>query len=342
MSNATNQKPNTVGPKNQATPKTSSLEAPSAKVNQSYAKDHSHTALLTLGGGLKVFWSIAVLVYAFLAPVHSTFKFGQGLLILALAIISGPLLPFTLTLALIKTKPPRTIKLLLLLNPDRELSAPLTDVNAVNSPNDLTPNSNEASNEALASPSLQTAQPKANSQDTFLATKYKAVLAPLAITALPCLLLASLLPFWFYQKLAELHGAQLLDFGAALVGVLVFLITVSAIFINGSFSALKIKQPHPFLHTLNAVGVNLVQLLCFSLSCAISIPLALATAHAFWAYIDSIIVNRYDSLTGLSPYLSINTLDLITLTLALGAIVYAMSTVIHKISDVAPVTATKK
>ncbi len=325
MSNATNQKPNTVGPKNQATPKTSSLEASSSKVNQSYAKDHSHTALLTLGGGLKVFWSIAVLVYAFLAPVHSTFKFGQGLLILALAIISGPLLPFTLTLALIKTKPPRTIKLLLLLNPDRE----------------LTPNSNEASNEALASPSLQTAQPKANSQDTFLA-KYKAVLAPLAITALPCLLLASLLPFWFYQKLADLHGAQLLDFGAALVGVLVFLITVSAIFINGSFSALKIKQPHPFLHTLNAVGVNLVQLLCFSLSCAISIPLALATAHAFWAYIDSIIVNRYDSLTGLSPYLSINTLDLITLTLALGAIVYAMSTVIHKISDVAPVTATKK
>ena len=215
--------------------------------------------------------------------------------------------------------------MLLLLNPDRE----------------LTPNSNEASNEALASPSLQTAQPKANSQDTFLA-KYKAVLAPLAITALPCLLLASLLPFWFYQKLADLHGAQLLDFGAALVGVLVFLITVSAIFINGSFSALKIKQPHPFLHTLNAVGVNLVQLLCFSLSCAISIPLALATAHAFWAYIDSIIVNRYDSLTGLSPYLSINTLDLITLTLALGAIVYAMSTVIHKISDVAPVTATKK
>ena len=257
--------------------------------------------------------------------MHSTFKFGQGLLILALATISGPLLPFTLTLALIKTKPPRTIKLLLLLNPDRE----------------LTPNSNEASNEALASPSLQTAQPKANSQDTFLA-KYKAVLAPLAITALPCLLLASLLPFWFYQKLADLHGAQLLDFGAALVGVLVFLITVSAIFINGSFSALKIKQPHPFLHTLNAVGVNLVQLLCFSLSCAISIPLALATAHAFWAYIDSIIVNRYDSLTGLSPYLSINTLDLITLTLALGAIVYAMSTVIHKISDVAPVTATKK
>lgn len=325
MSNATNQKPNTVGPKNQATPKTSSLEASSAKVNQSYAKDHSHTALLTLGGGLKVFWSIAVLVYAFLAPVHSTFKFGQGLLILALATISGPLLPFTLTLALIKTKPPRTIKLLLLLNPDRE----------------LTPNSNEASNEALASPSLQTAQPKANSQDTFLA-KYKAVLAPLAITALPCLLLASLLPFWFYQKLADLHGAQLLDFGAALIGVLVFLITVSAIFINGSFSALKIKQPHPFLHTLNAVGVNLVQLLCFSLSCAISIPLALATAHAFWAYIDSIIVNRYDSLTGLSPYLSINTLDLITLTLALGAIVYAMSTVIHKISDVAPVTATKK
>lgn len=325
MSNATNQKPNTVGPKNQATPKTSSLEASSSKVNQSYAKDHSHTALLTLGGGLKVFWSIAVLVYAFLAPVHSTFKFGQGLLILALTIISGPLLPFTLTLALIKTKPPRTIKLLLLLNPDRE----------------LTPNSNEASNEALASPSLQTAQPKANSQDTFLA-KYKAVLAPLAITALPCLLLASLLPFWFYQKLADLHGAQLLDFGAALVGVLVFLITVSAIFINGSFSALKIKQPHPFLHTLNAVGVNLVQLLCFSLSCAISIPLALATAHAFWAYIDSIIVNRYDSLTGLSPYLSINTLDLITLTLALGAIVYAMSTVIHKISDVAPVTATKK
>lgn len=325
MSNATNQKPNTVNPKNQATPKTSSLEASSAKVNQSYAKDHSHTALLTLGGGLKVFWSIAVLVYAFLAPVHSTFKFGQGLLILALATISGPLLPFTLTLALIKTKPPRTIKLLLLLNPDRE----------------LTPNSNEASNEALASPSLQTAQPKANSQDTFLA-KYKAVLAPLAITALPCLLLASLLPFWFYQKLADLHGAQLLDFGAALVGVLVFLITVSAIFINGSFSALKIKQPHPFLHTLNAVGVNLVQLLCFSLSCAISIPLALATAHAFWAYIDSIIVNRYDSLTGLSPYLSINTLDLITLTLALGAIVYAMSTVIHKISDVAPVTATKK
>lgn len=325
MSNATNQKPNTVGPKNQATPKTSSLEASSSKVNQSYAKDHSHTALLTLGGGLKVFWSIAVLVYAFLAPVHSTFKFGQGLLILALAIISGPLLPFTLTLALIKTKPPRTIKLLLLLNPDRE----------------LTPNSNEASNEALASPSLQTAQPKANSQDTFLA-KYKAVLAPLAITALPCLLLASLLPFWFYQKLADLHGAQLLDFGAALVGVLVFLITVSAIFINGSFSALKIKQPHPFLHTLNAVGVNLVQLLCFSLSCAISIPLALATSHAFWAYIDSIIVNRYDSLTGLSPYLSINTLDLITLTLALGAIVYAMSTVIHKISDVAPVTATKK
>lgn len=325
MSNATNQKQNTVAPKNQATPKTSSLEASSAKVNQSYAKDHSHTALLTLGGGLKVFWSIAVLVYAFLAPVHSTFKFGQGLLILALAIISGPLLPFTLTLALIKTKPPRTIKLLLLLNPDRE----------------LTPNSNEASNEALASPSLQTAQPKANSQDTFLA-KYKAVLAPLAITALPCLLLASLLPFWFYQKLADLHGAQLLDFGAALVGVLVFLITVSAIFINGSFSALKIKQPHPFLHTLNAVGVNLVQLLCFSLSCAISIPLALATAHAFWAYIDSIIVNRYDSLTGLSPYLSINTLDLITLTLALGAIVYAMSTVIHKISDVAPVTATKK
>lgn len=321
MSNATNQKPNTVDPKNQATPKTSSLEASSAKVNQSYAKDHSHTALLTLGGGLKVFWSIAVLVYAFLAPVHSTFKFGQGLLILALAIISGPLLPFTLTLALIKTKPPRTIKLLLLLNPDRE----------------LTPTSNEA----LASPSLQTAQPKANSQDTFLA-KYKAVLAPLAITALPCLLLASLLPFWFYQKLADLHGAQLLDFGAALVGVLVFLITVSAIFINGSFSALKIKQPHPFLHTLNAVGVNLVQLLCFSLSCAISIPLALATAHAFWAYIDSIIVNRYDSLTGLSPYLSINTLDLITLTLALGAIVYAMSTVIHKISDVAPVTATKK
>ena len=319
MSNATNQKPNTVGPKNQATPKTSSLEASSSKVNQSYAKDHSHTALLTLGGGLKVFWSIAVLVYAFLAPVHSTFKFGQGLL------ISGPLLPFTLTLALIKTKPPRTIKLLLLLNPDRE----------------LTPNSNEASNEALASPSLQTAQPKANSQDTFLA-KYKAVLAPLAITVLPCLLLASLLPFWFYQKLADLHGAQLLDFGAALVGVLVFLITVSAIFINGSFSALKIKQPHPFLHTLNAVGVNLVQLLCFSLSCAISIPLALATAHAFWAYIDSIIVNRYDSLTGLSPYLSINTLDLITLTLALGAIVYAMSTVIHKISDVAPVTATKK
>lgn len=325
MSNATNQKPNTVDPKNQATPKTSSLEASSAKVNQSYAKDHSHTALLTLGGGLKVFWSIAVLVYAFLAPVHSTFKFGQGLLILALATISGPLLPFTLTLALIKTKPPRTIKLLLLLNPDRE----------------LTPNSNEASNEALASPSLQTAQPKANSQDTFLA-KYKAVLAPLAITALPCLLLASLLPFWFYQKLADLHGAQLLDFGAALVGVLVFLITVSAIFINGSFSALKIKQPHPFLHTLNAVGINLVQLLCFSLSCAISIPLALATAHAFWAYIDSIIVNRYDSLTGLSPYLSINTLDLITLTLALGAIVYAMSTVIHKISDVAPVTATKK
>lgn len=325
MSNATNQKPNTVDPKNQATPKTSSLEASSAKVNQSYAKDHSHTALLTLGGGLKVFWSIAMLVYAFLAPVHSTFKFGQGLLILALATISGPLLPFTLTLALIKTKPPRTIKLLLLLNPDRE----------------LTPNSNEASNEALASPSLQTAQPKANSQDTFLA-KYKAVLAPLAITALPCLLLASLLPFWFYQKLADLHGAQLLDFGAALVGVLVFLITVSAIFINGSFSALKIKQPHPFLHTLNAVGVNLVQLLCFSLSCAISIPLALATAHAFWAYIDSIIVNRYDSLTGLSPYLSINTLDLITLTLALGAIVYAMSTVIHKISDVAPVTATKK
>lgn len=325
MSNATNQKPNTVDPKNQATPKTSSLEASSAKVNQSYAKDHSHTALLTLGGGLKVFWSIAVLVYAFLAPVHSTFKFGQGLLILALATISGPLLPFTLTLALIKTKPPRTIKLLLLLNPDRE----------------LTPNSNEASNEALASPSLQTAQPKANSQDTFLA-KYKAVLAPLAITALPCLLLASLLPFWFYQKLADLHGAQLLDFGAALVGVLVFLITVSAIFINGSFSALKIKQPHPFLHTLNAVGVNLVQLLCFSLSCAISIPLALATAHAFWAYIDSIIVSRYDSLTGLSPYLSINTLDLITLTLALGAIVYAMSTVIHKISDVAPVTATKK
>lgn len=325
MSNATNQKPNTVDPKNQATPKTSSLEASSAKVNQSYAKDRSHTALLTLGGGLKVFWSIAVLVYAFLAPVHSTFKFGQGLLILALATISGPLLPFTLTLALIKTKPPRTIKLLLLLNPDRE----------------LTPNSNEASNEALASPSLQTAQPKANSQDTFLA-KYKAVLAPLAITALPCLLLASLLPFWFYQKLADLHGAQLLDFGAALVGVLVFLITVSAIFINGSFSALKIKQPHPFLHTLNAVGVNLVQLLCFSLSCAISIPLALATAHAFWAYIDSIIVNRYDSLTGLSPYLSINTLDLITLTLALGAIVYAMSTVIHKISDVAPVTATKK
>lgn len=325
MSNATNQKPNTVGPKNQATPKTSSLEASSSKVNQSYAKDHSHTALLTLGGGLKVFGSIAVLVYAFLAPVHSTFKFGQGLLILALAIISGPLLPFTLTLALIKTKPPRTIKLLLLLNPDRE----------------LTPNSNEASNEALASPSLQTAQPKANSQDTFLA-KYKAVLAPLAITALPCLLLASLLPFWFYQKLADLHGAQLLDFGAALVGVLVFLITVSAIFINGSFSALKIKQPHPFLHTLNAVGVNLVQLLCFSLSCAISIPLALATAHAFWAYIDSIIVNRYDSLTGLSPYLSINTLDLITLTLASGAIVYAMSTVIHKISDVAPVTATKK
>lgn len=325
MSNATNQKPNTVDPKNQATPKTSSLEASSAKVNQSYAKDHSHTALLTLGGGLKVFWSIAVLVYAFLAPVHSTFKFGQGLLILALATISGPLLPFTLTLALIKTKPPRTIKLLLLFNPDRE----------------LTPNSNEASNEALASPSLQTAQPKANSQDTFLA-KYKAVLAPLAITALPCLLLASLLPFWFYQKLADLHGAQLLDFGAALVGVLVFLITVSAIFINGSFSALKIKQPHPFLHTLNAVGVNLVQLLCFSLSCAISIPLALATAHAFWAYIDSIIVNRYDSLTGLSPYLSINTLDLITLTLALGAIVYAMSTVIHKISDVAPVTATKK
>lgn len=325
MSNATNQKPNTVDPKNQATPKTSSLEASSAKVNQSYAKDHSHTALLTLGGGLKVFWSIAVLVYAFLAPVHSTFKFGQGLLILALATISGPLLPFTLTLALIKTKPPRTIKLLLLLNPDRE----------------LTPNSNEASNEALASPSLQTAQPKANSQDTFLA-KYKAVLAPLAITALPCLLLASLLPFWFYQKLADLDGAQLLDFGAALVGVLVFLITVSAIFINGSFSALKIKQPHPFLHTLNAVGVNLVQLLCFSLSCAISIPLALATAHAFWAYIDSIIVNRYDSLTGLSPYLSINTLDLITLTLALGAIVYAMSTVIHKISDVAPVTATKK
>lgn len=325
MSNATNQKPNTVDPKNQATPKTSSLEASSSKVNQSYAKDHSHTALLTLGGGLKVFWSIAVLVYAFLAPVHSTFKFGQGLLILALAIISGPLLPFTLTLALIKTKTPRTIKLLLLLNPDRE----------------LTPNSNEASNEALASPSLQTAQPKANSQDTFLA-KYKAVLAPLAITALPCLLLASLLPFWFYQKLADLHGAQLLDFGAALVGVLVFLITVSAIFINGSFSALKIKQPHPFLHTLNAVGVNLVQLLCFSLSCAISIPLALATAHAFWAYIDSIIVNRYDSLTGLSPYLSINTLDLITLTLALGAIVYAMSTVIHKISDVAPVTATKK
>lgn len=325
MSNATNKKPNTVDPKNQATPKTSSLEASSAKVNQSYAKDHSHTALLTLGGGLKVFWSIAVLVYAFLAPVHSTFKFGQGLLILALATISGPLLPFTLTLALIKTKPPRTIKLLLLLNPDRE----------------LTPNSNEASNEALASPSLQTAQPKANSQDTFLA-KYKAVLAPLAITALPCLLLASLLPFWFYQKLADLHGAQLLDFGAALVGVLVFLITVSAIFINGSFSALKIKQPHPFLHTLNAVGVNLVQLLCFSLSCAISIPLALATAHAFWAYIDSIIVNRYDSLTGLSPYLSINTLDLITLTLALGAIVYAMSTVIHKISDVAPVTATKK
>lgn len=325
MSNATNQKPNTVDPKNQATPKTSSLEASSAKVNQSYAKDHSHTALLTLGGGLKVFWSIAVLVYAFLAPVHSTFKFGQGLLILALATISGPLLPFTLTLALIKTKPPRTIKLLLLLNPDRE----------------LTPNSNEASNEALASPSLQTAQPKANSQDTFLA-KYKAVLAPLAITALPCLLLASLLPFWFYQKLADLHGAQLLDFGAALVGVLVFLITVSAIFINGSFSALKIKQPHPFLHTLNAVGVNLVQLLCFSLSCAISIPLALATAHAFWAYIDSIIVNRYDSLIGLSPYLSINTLDLITLTLALGAIVYAMSTVIHKISDVAPVTATKK
>lgn len=325
MSNATNQKPNTVGPKNQASPKTSSLEASSSKVNQSYAKDHSHTALLTLGGGLKVFWSIAVLVYAFLAPVHSTFKFGQGLLILALAIISGPLLPFTLTLALIKTKPPRTIKLLLLLNPDRE----------------LTPNSNEASNEALASPSLQTAQPKANSQDTFLA-KYKAVLAPLAITALPCLLLASLLPFWFYQKLADLHGAQLLDFGAALVGVLVFLITVSAIFINGSFSALKIKQPHPFLHTLNAVGVNLVQLLCFSLSCAISIPLAHATAHAFWAYIDSIIVNRYDSLTGLSPYLSINTLDLITLTLALGAIVYAMSTVIHKISDVAPVTATKK
>lgn len=325
MSNATNQKPNTVGPKNQATPKTSSLEASSSKVNQSYAKDHSHTALLTLGGGLKVFWSIAVLVYAFLAPVHSTFKFGQGLLILALAIISGPLLPFTLTLALIKTKTPRTIKLLLLLNPDRE----------------LTPNSNEASNEALASPTLQTAQPKANSQDTFLA-KYKAVLAPLAITALPCLLLASLLPFWFYQKLADLHGAQLLDFGAALVGVLVFLITVSAIFINGSFSALKIKQPHPFLHTLNAVGVNLVQLLCFSLSCAISIPLALATAHAFWAYIDSIIVNRYDSLTGLSPYLSINTLDLITLTLALGAIVYAMSTVIHKISDVAPVTATKK
>lgn len=325
MSNATNQKPNTVDPKNQATPKTSSLEASSAKVNQSYAKDHSHTALLTLGGGLKVFWSIAVLVYAFLAPVHSTFKFGQGLLILALATISGPLLPFTLTLALIKTKPPRTIKLLLLLNPDRE----------------LTPNSNEASNEALASPSLQTAQPKANSQDTFLA-KYKAVLAPLAITALPCLLLASLLPFWFYQKLADLHGAQLLDFGAALVGVLVFLITVSAIFINGSFSALKIKQPHPFLHTLNAIGVNLVQLLCFSLSCAISIPLALATAHAFWAYIDSIIVNRYDSLTGLSPYLSINTLDLITLTLALGAIVYAMSTVIHKISDVAPVTATKK
>lgn len=325
MSNATNQKPNTVDPKNQATPKTSSLEASSVKVNQSYAKDHSHTALLTLGGGLKVFWSIAVLVYAFLAPVHSTFKFGQGLLILALATISGPLLPFTLTLALIKTKPPRTIKLLLLLNPDRE----------------LTPNSNEASNEALASPSLQTAQPKANSQDTFLA-KYKAVLAPLAITALPCLLLASLLPFWFYQKLADLHGAQLLDFGAALVGVLVFLITVSAIFINGSFSALKIKQPHPFLHTLNAVGVNLVQLLCFSLSCAISIPLALATAHAFWAYIDSIIVNRYDSLTGLSPYLSINTLDLITLTLALGAIVYAMSTVIHKISDVAPVTATKK
>lgn len=325
MSNATNQKPNTVGPKNQATPKTSSLEASSSKVNQSYAKDHSHTALLTLGGGLKVFWSIAVLVYAFLAPVHSTFKFGQGLLILALAIISGPLLPFTLTLALIKTKTPRTIKLLLLLNPDRE----------------LTPNSNEASNEALASPTLQTAQPKANSQDTFLA-KYKAVLAPLAITALPCLLLASLLPFWFYQKLADLHGAQLLDFGAALVGVLAFLITVSAIFINGSFSALKIKQPHPFLHTLNAVGVNLVQLLCFSLSCAISIPLALATAHAFWAYIDSIIVNRYDSLTGLSPYLSINTLDLITLTLALGAIVYAMSTVIHKISDVAPVTATKK
>lgn len=325
MSNATNQKPNTVDPKNQATPKTSSLEASSSKVNQSYAKDHSHTALLTLGGGLKVFWSIAVLVYAFLAPVHSTFKFGQGLLILALAIISGPLLPFTLTLALIKTKTPRTIKLLLLLNPDRE----------------LTPNSNEASNEALASPSLQTAQPKANSQDTFLA-KYKAVLAPLAITALPCLLLASLLPFWFYQKLADLHGAQLLDFGAALVGILVFLITVSAIFINGSFSALKIKQPHPFLHTLNAVGVNLVQLLCFSLSCAISIPLALATAHAFWAYIDSIIVNRYDSLTGLSPYLSINTLDLITLTLALGAIVYAMSTVIHKISDVAPVTATKK
>lgn len=325
MSNATNQKPNTVDPKNQATPKTSSLEASSAKVNQSYAKDHSHTALLTLGGGLKVFWSIAVLVYAFLAPVHSTFKFGQGLLILALATISGPLLPFTLTLALIKTKPPRTIKLLLLLNPDRE----------------LTPNSNEASNEALASPSLQTAQPKANSQDTFLA-KYKAVLAPLAITALPCLLLASLLPFWFYQKLADLHGAQLLDFGAALVGVLVFLITVSAIFINGAFSALKIKQPHPFLHTLNAVGVNLVQLLCFSLSCAISIPLALATAHAFWAYIDSIIVNRYDSLTGLSPYLSINTLDLITLTLALGAIVYAMSTVIHKISDVAPITATKK
>ena len=325
MSNATNQKPNTVDPKNQATPKTSSLEASSAKVNQSYAKDHSHTALLTLGGGLKVFWSIAVLVYAFLAPVHSTFKFGQGVLILALATISGPLLPFTLTLALIKTKPPRTIKLLLLLNLDRE----------------LTPNSNEASNEALASPSLQTAQPKANSQDTFLA-KYKAVLAPLAITALPCLLLASLLPFWFYQKLADLHGAQLLDFGAALVGVLVFLITVSAIFINGSFSALKIKQPHPFLHTLNAVGVNLVQLLCFSLSCAISIPLALATAHAFWAYIDSIIVNRYDSLTGLSPYLSINTLDLITLTLALGAIVYAMSTVIHKISDVAPVTATKK
>lgn len=271
--------------------------------------ESGHNALISVGGGLKIFWTGAVLVYAMLAPVHSTFKYLQGLLVFCLSALVGPLLPVILTVFVVKFQPPHTIKLLLILNNDKEVS-PLNKITYVK---------NDKTN------AIYQTSPAASINDSPL-------LKVLSLIILPPLLLVGCVPLIIYYYSSTINISITWDLLTLTTGLMVLFITISATLAINAITAYEQGLPRPILTSFKILAPNLVQIFGFSIACTFSIPIALNIAHLLWAYVDQVIVYRYDNILGLTSYLSVRCLDKCTYIYLIGSIIYAMRVIIHKLA----------